>query len=94
MSKSLLVIDTPETCLDCPLHEWDDDGEWHGCSVSIYFRGLFNNTVNKNEKPDWCPLRPLPNRLPTFEPTTFYELSNLFHDGFNACLELITGETE
>ena len=48
--KSVLVIDTPNDCYECPCYYEDKDM----CEV-------FNkNTKADNGRPSWCPLRPLP----------------------------------
>ncbi len=56
MSKSILVIDTPERCSMCKLLERTEEGY-------CYCRGLeFDYQVNEyirstpKGKPDWCPL--------------------------------------
>lgn len=46
MSKSLVVIDTPETCSECPLFEID------------LYRGCRLGGDHWEEKPKWCPLKP------------------------------------
>ena len=54
--KAILVIDMPTNCMDCPMCQLSDwDGEYHcfgANSVEVNFKG---------DKPDWCPLRPLPD---------------------------------
>lgn len=66
MSKSILVIDTPETCLDCKFCRELHEGIEACCELS-------DNPDNAElcreieadycqEKPDWCPLRDLPEK--------------------------------
>lgn len=50
------------------------------CSVTMKEVGL--------HIPKWCPLKPLPHKLQADWYTDGYK------EGFNACLEEITGETE
>jgi len=66
MSKSVLVIDTPEKCnVLCPCYSSDlvgsyckairDDKGW--CRPA---RKISDYNDYKTKKPDWCPLTPLP----------------------------------
>ena len=83
--KSILVIDTPKTCKECPCQLM---------LVCVPADEDIDEYINPSEtKPDWCPLRPLPQKKN--ECYYFGELvKNEFAVGFNACLEKITGETE
>ena len=76
--KAVLVIDMPKNCDECPLERWGIDG-WN-CTPM--------NQVIEDDKPEWCPLRPLPHKLQADWYTDGYK------EGFNACLEEITEETE
>ena len=65
MSKSILVIDTPEKCSMCKLLERTEEGY-------CYCRGLdFDYQVNEymsstpKGKPDWCPLEEIKMKHPT-----------------------------
>lgn len=78
MSKSVLVIDTPENCGKCKFIS----DFW--CRA-IYCRRVPNNDVI----PGWCPLKPLPeedheNHYPD-------EWEDGYADGWNDCLKEITG---
>lgn len=66
MSKAVLILDMPEHCIDCPCH-------FAGMSTVVC-------GVNKKElltddietyKPEWCPLRELPEK--NFENNNNYE---------------------
>lgn len=62
MSKSVLVIDTPETCLDCMFCFELDEGINACCSVMSdendkgLFRDIECDGSYYQNKPDWCPL--------------------------------------
>lgn len=76
MSKSILVIDTPEKCDGCVLH-----GIMIGkqiCNAEI------KRVKDENSKPDWCPFRDLPEK---YEP-----VSMDFERGFNTCIDEILKE--
>jgi len=79
--KAVLVIDMPNRCWECPIHYLNI------CEANQYKVGWENG---RNGKPDWCPLKPLPQKLP---PNELGNMS-LYKSGWNACLDAITGETE
>ena len=55
MAKAVLVIDMPEqVCQKCTLcYETDNDDEYLCCATG--------KLLPDGEKPDWCPLRELPD---------------------------------
>lgn len=89
MVKAVLVIDMPEqVCQKCALcYETENDDEYLCCAVGKF--------LPDGEKPDWCPLRELPEREKTH--TTLELHSNGrwtegMKAGFNACLDEILGK--
>ena len=90
MSKSVLVIDTPEDCHSCYLR---------GFTLNLqYCRAKQGSAiiVDTSVKPDWCPLKPLPEKMKltgnyngeyskTGGKTLGYKV------GWNACINEITG---
>lgn len=66
MSKSILVIDTPEKCLDCPLgNSEESDGEEVWCNIlncATYQKGIYeeDEELHNSKKPDCCPLKEVP----------------------------------
>lgn len=62
MSKSVLIIDTPETCLDCMFCFELDEGIEACCSVmtdendKTLCREINCKDGYCQNKPDWCPL--------------------------------------
>ena len=98
MSKSILVIDTPENCNKCPMLNISD-GETIDALCA-------NPTERKRKvidhynpiglaRPDWCPIRGLPEKKPRVE----YQgngcfginevMKNSFNMGFNSCIDEI-----
>ena len=79
MGKAVLVMDMPDSCYKCPFG--NDDAE---CDV---IGRPFNQ---KKEKPDWCPLRPMPEKL-----KNHYSIDNILQlgekAGWNACIDAIGG---
>ena len=99
MSKSTLVIDTPENCYDCPFGisycgELEYEGlcelaECLGCNEILMTEEHYD--CESKSRPDWCPLKLLPEKKSTTAPVSNYEVQkNLFADGWNACLREIT----
>lgn len=105
--KGIIVVDIPECCVTpdgrvkCPL-AWNTqycsqfspkgldmtNGEWE----EIYEKGI---------KPDWCPIKPLPEKLPEHEPVAYKDSDDNWinrmkrlpeHCGWNACLDVLLEE--
>lgn len=84
-TKAILVIDMPKDCWDCHLVD-----EWENCNAIKMTSERYGVSVKQydKERASWCPLRPLPHKLQADWYTGGYK------EGFNACLDEITGETE
>ena len=72
MSKSVLVIDTPENCGKCKFIS----GFW--CRA-MDGRRVPNNDV----PPDWCPLKPLPEKMTGVASTDHWDRIKA---GWNGCI--------
>lgn len=92
--KSILIIDTPTRCFDCPLFTDDEDDCHYGfCdNRNILKQKEAQEKVRFNEKPTWCPLRP----LSSFKAVDLNDTRDvvMFCHGWNTCLAEVTGETE
>ena len=80
--KAILVIDMPKNCAKCKLMYLQGIGE-----------GICNAT-DWEERPSWCPLKPMPEKLQFQEPfnddyTVSWASRLGFVDGWNACIEEI-----
>lgn len=81
MSKSVLVIDTPEDCYSCYLHM---------VSRGLHFCKAKSKRIKDIcTKPDWCPLKPLPEKSTIENDMTDYQCGMV--DGRNQCIDEITG---
>lgn len=87
MAKAVLIMDMPEqVCQKCPLcYETKNDDEYLCCAIG--------KLVPDGEKPDWCPLRELPEKMEVCgkypqpgKPVPSYRF------GYNACLKAILGD--
>lgn len=81
MNRSILVIDTPESCCSCYLR---------GFTLNLqYCRGKLKDIKDVSTKPDWCPLKLLP------EKDTKNHFPDEFEDGYaagwNGCIDEIGG---
>lgn len=82
MSKSVLVMNTPESCRSCYLRGFTLDLQ--------YCRVKKKDIKDTSVKPDWCPLRPLPEKMAGVAPTDHW--INSIKAGWNGCIDEITGE--
>ena len=81
MSKSILVIDTPENCCGCDL----EYGHYCGKEKRYIDEEEFETI------PDWCPHRELPEKKEENKYHNNYERGIV--DGFNACIdEILKGD--
>ena len=88
MSKVVLVMDMPNTCIDCPCHFADDSGMVR-CGKED--KELLTDDIEAF-KPNWCPLRDMPEK----KKLTY---KDLFEDnrvsGYNSCIdEILNGGNE
>lgn len=84
MSKSVLVIDTPKKCDSCMYV-----GTFHSfCKINC--RDIKDTSV----KPDWCPLKPLPEKFDNEKDRKLGDFEPLFKIGWNACIDEITKEVK
>lgn len=95
MSKSVLVIDTPENCLDCQFCHELDEGVEACCSISDDDKDAsLMKKINCEYgycqgKPNWCPLMDLPEKDNGDYPANTSDAS--FVEGWNQCIDEITG---
>lgn len=90
MSKSVLVIDTPESCAQCPLLNGSDECVMQDASANF-------NADSFDDLMHGCPLKPLPEKMKV---TGLYNGEYFkaggkppsYKIGWNACIDVITGE--
>ena len=55
MNKAILVIDMPNSCIECPILASYAESAWY---IRQYWCPPMDNIdVNPETKPDWCPLQ-------------------------------------
>jgi hypothetical protein len=93
MRKSVLIIDTPDSCCDCRFCRELDEGIEACCELMededdpTCCRMIETESGYCQEKPIWCPLKELPERRKYSE-----EFFNGNVKGWNDCLGKIVGE--
>lgn len=92
MSKSILVIDTPECCDYCPV------GRIFGMAGQVECMEGKDVRVNNNGRtiPDWCPLLDLPERMKYNNIIPISKQHSVdYMNGYNACIdEILKGKNE
>ena len=87
MSKSILIIDTPKSCADCRLKRGLFCGE-SGNSLYDYIH--YDDSIN--DKPSWCPLKPMPQLEDVEDLTDMYDVA--FASGWNSCISDMLDKNE
>lgn len=86
MSKAVLVMDMPEqTCEKCQLCYETADGNFM-CAAT-------GKEIADGEKPEWCPLVQMPEKKES-DPVMDNDIDFGMAEGWNACIDAITGERE
>lgn len=88
MSKAILVMDMPECCADCPCSFFERNNPKPNLIC-----GIVQEDANNVGKPDWCPLRPMPEKVTEYidEYDIGKDYSEGTMDGWNACIDAIGG---
>ena len=92
MNKVALVIDNPKNCAECKVVDYRSRVQEYHC------RYLENRYMKKyDEKPDDCPLIPIPEKRDEHVKLNNWELEGIINSenrGYNNALDDILGETE
>lgn len=102
MNKSVLVIDTPESCYDCPFGTAYCSGieyvaycELADClDYDAFLMTEEHYDCESKSRPDWCPLKPLPEKFDNEKDRKLGDFEPLFKIGWNACIDSITEEVK
>ena len=77
--RAILVMDMPDNCRACSLRY----NSWGKCEVCILKDCSIDDFYATNTKPDWCPLKPVPEKYGLAD--TYYE----YELGYNRCIDEI-----
>ena len=88
MAKAVLTMDMPQSCFQCRFLRIDTEyvGVIESCGALEVGRQLDTESY---DKPDWCPLRELPEKIPEDNRNGGYSYSEGCDTGWNACLDEI-----
>lgn len=91
--KAILVIDEmPKDCGDCRLISCIGDKAF--CDALIYAHGGLNKPeIHIGDKPNWCPLKPMPQKENEFD-KCLNDYGRGWRIGYNHCIDEILGEEE
>ena len=86
MSKAILVMDNmPDKCGECECSYCDYDDPHLNLICAVV-----GDNVSGSDKPDWCPLREMPEKKKTIG--TESETERIYMNcGWNACIDAIGG---
>ena len=94
MPKAVLVMDMPESCKKCVFCRG-----LNACKLNKYLVGdrictiyTVDKQIMEGGKPDWCPLRELPEKIPDLEHGYENVEKSIIRTGWNACLDTIAKE--
>lgn len=82
MSKSILILETPDRCFDCPCYKQYVQTDECG----ILEKELLNDNL-WNGRPDWCPMFSIPER--SQDKRQWDEYEDGWDDGWNSCISYL-----
>lgn len=88
MSKAVLVMNMPESCFGCNFMYCDEESDTETCQAMETARDI--DLIE--DRPDWCPLRELPEKMPDLEHGYENVEKSIIRTGWNACLDAIAKE--
>lgn len=94
MAKAILVMDMPERCDKCLLLLKFPQKDGLALCLARPTNGQeeYNPKREKSWRPDWCPLRELPEKIPDLEHGYENVEKSIIRTGWNACLDAIAKE--
>lgn len=84
MSKAILVMDMPKSCRECDLRVI---GSCNFCTGAGGRKIDQMKIINNDIKPDWCPLRELPQKKEEIVCTSLFSIAK--KNGWNDCIDTI-----
>lgn len=82
--KSILIVDTPNGCYECPLAV-ETSGNYNACCIT-------GSRIISYDKFTWCPLKPLPEKRDERGTWTMCGyIDDAYSNGWNDCLDEILG---
>ena len=88
MAKGIIVTTMPASCGECAC--WIGAGESDKGNICCLTEAGVKEYVAKETKPDWCPIKPLPEKMDY--QTRHGLLQEQIMVGWNMCIDEILGE--
>lgn len=89
MSKSVLIIDTPESCSKCQfMYEFNGIKKCHILNVVNFGKAIIPRDILTTGRKEECPFVELPEQIPLERADYAHEAAYI--RGWNECLEKIT----
>lgn len=82
MNKSIVILETPNRCFDCPCYK----GYVRHDECEILEKELIDENL-WHQRPDWCPLFSIPKKRKSSYDWDEYE--DGWDDGWNSCVDYI-----
>ena len=103
--KAILVVEMPKDCGDCKMIDCVNyDNTRARCKAMVYSKNEYSKYIGINDKPEWCPLKPIPKHYPsTSNPQRIECLKKLgmtekeqyyYELGHDDCIDELLGEAE
>ena len=83
MSKGIVLVDIPEYCDRCPFEVCGGDKYYCNIYESLTFAMQATPLTDRQIKPDWCPIKPMPERVNHEN----YCDGGRYDKGWNECLD-------
>ena len=86
MSKAVLIMDMPSSCMGCNFLHCEIEENKEYCEAREIRKQV---DLEKEEKPDWCPLKPMPEKkVLSGDVADIQKMGKeLINKGYNACID-------
>lgn len=94
MSKGIIVVDMPENCRNVKAKNGEGGCQYGGIICMLTGKDVMKHNWN-GEKPDWCPIKPMPEKKSPMEQTVspiITEQYEPYDRGWNECIDEIFKE--
>lgn len=95
MNKAVLIIDMPKNCYQCRFvgnYKHKELGNMTVCNAAKLEDGNGHYMMSSYAKHDWCPLKPLPEKMNLEHVLDENGDQEIYIKGYNACIDEILGE--
>ena len=88
--KAILVLEMPSSCMGCNFLHCDIEEFKEYCEARKNRKQV---DLTNEEKPDWCPLKPIPSKKSTIGKESDNDILCM-NAGYNTCIDEILGDKE